>query len=51
MTIKPTDASREIREGLIYSQFYNLLEIPFDVAKQYSFQNRYLKKMALDPYI
>ncbi|SPJ91963.1 uncharacterized protein FTOL_13617 [Fusarium torulosum] len=49
MTIKPTDASREVREGLVYSQFYNLVKIPFDVAKQYPFQNRYLEKMALDP--
>jgi hypothetical protein len=49
MTIKPTDESREVREGLIYSQFYNLVKIPFDVAKQYPFQNRQLEKMALDP--
>ncbi|RYC80333.1 hypothetical protein BFJ63_vAg16776 [Fusarium oxysporum f. sp. narcissi] len=41
--------SREVREGLIYSQFYNLIKIPFDAAKQYPFQNRHLEKMALDP--
>ncbi|KAM6508532.1 hypothetical protein FALCPG4_018372 [Fusarium falciforme] len=49
MTIKPTDGSREILEGLVYSQFYNLIKVPFDVAKQYPFQNRQLEKMALDP--
>ncbi|KAF6517692.1 hypothetical protein HZS61_003253 [Fusarium oxysporum f. sp. conglutinans] len=49
ITIKPTDGSREVREGLIYSQFYNLIKIPFDAAKQYPFQNRHLEKMALDP--
>ncbi|KAH6957666.1 hypothetical protein BKA56DRAFT_563009 [Ilyonectria sp. MPI-CAGE-AT-0026] len=49
MTIKPTDGSREVLEGLVYSQFYNLIKVPFDVAKQYPFQNRQLEKMALDP--
>ncbi|EXK77043.1 hypothetical protein FOQG_18234 [Fusarium oxysporum f. sp. raphani 54005] len=49
ITIKPTDGSREVREGLIYSQFYNLIKIPFDAAKQYPFQNRHLEKMALTP--
>ncbi|KAF9776909.1 hypothetical protein IL306_004841 [Fusarium sp. DS 682] len=49
ITIKPTDGSREVREGLIYSQFYSLVKIPFDAAKQYPFQNRHLEKMALDP--
>ncbi|KAJ4168397.1 hypothetical protein NW754_002269 [Fusarium falciforme] len=33
MTIKPTDGSREILEGLVYSQFYNLIKVPFGVAK------------------
>ncbi|RYC79049.1 hypothetical protein BFJ63_vAg18068 [Fusarium oxysporum f. sp. narcissi] len=45
----PADKSREVGEGLIYSQFYNLVKIPFDAAKQYPFQNRQLEKMALDP--
>ncbi|KAG7428811.1 hypothetical protein Forpi1262_v009393 [Fusarium oxysporum f. sp. raphani] len=49
MTIQPADESREVCEGLIYSQFYNLVKIPFDAAKQYPFQNRQLEKMALDP--
>ncbi|KAL6410941.1 hypothetical protein AUP68_07373 [Ilyonectria robusta] len=49
MTIKPTDGSREVLEGLVYSQFYNPIKVPFDVAKQYPFQNRQLEKMALDP--
>ncbi|KAH7191241.1 hypothetical protein DER44DRAFT_815737 [Fusarium oxysporum] len=49
MTITPTYNSREAREGLLYSQFYNLVKIPFDAAKQYPFQNPQLEKMALDP--
>ncbi|EWY79585.1 hypothetical protein FOYG_17279 [Fusarium oxysporum NRRL 32931] len=49
MTITPTHKSREVLEGLLYSQFYNLIKIPFDVAKQYPFQNPQLEKMALDP--
>ncbi|KAH7220405.1 uncharacterized protein BKA55DRAFT_697460 [Fusarium redolens] len=49
MTITPTHNSREAREGLLYSQFYNLVKIPFDAAKQYPFQNPQLEKMALDP--
>ncbi|KAH6952333.1 hypothetical protein BKA56DRAFT_682243 [Ilyonectria sp. MPI-CAGE-AT-0026] len=49
MTIKPMYESREVLEGLLYSQFYNLIKIPFDVAKQYPFQNPELEKMALDP--
>jgi hypothetical protein len=49
MTITPTHQSREAREGLLYSQFYNLIKIPFDAAKQYPFQNPQLEKMALDP--
>jgi hypothetical protein len=49
MTITPTHNSREARDGLLYSQFYNLVKIPFDAAKQYPFQNPQLEKMALDP--
>ncbi|KAH6949601.1 hypothetical protein DER45DRAFT_588433 [Fusarium avenaceum] len=30
-------------------QFYNLVKIPFDAAKQYPFKNPLLEKMALDP--
>ncbi|EXM18560.1 hypothetical protein FOTG_13377 [Fusarium oxysporum f. sp. vasinfectum 25433] len=49
MTIQPADKSREVSKGLIYSQFYNLIKIPFDAAKQYPFQNHQLEKIALDP--
>ncbi|KAH6960098.1 hypothetical protein BKA56DRAFT_190504 [Ilyonectria sp. MPI-CAGE-AT-0026] len=49
MTITPTHRSREVLEGLLYSQFYNLIKIPFDSAKQYPFQNPQLEKMSLDP--
>ncbi|KAH6957512.1 hypothetical protein BKA56DRAFT_637831 [Ilyonectria sp. MPI-CAGE-AT-0026] len=49
MTITPTHKSREVLEGLLYSQFYNLIKIPFDAAKQYPFQNPQVEKMALDP--
>ncbi|KAH6988684.1 hypothetical protein EDB80DRAFT_782267 [Ilyonectria destructans] len=49
MTITPMHKSREVLEGLLYSQFYNLIKIPFDAARQYPFQNPQLEKMALDP--
>ncbi|KAH6983930.1 hypothetical protein EDB80DRAFT_824387, partial [Ilyonectria destructans] len=49
MTITPTHGGREVPEGLLYSQFYNLIKIPFDAARQYPFQNPQLEKMALDP--
>ncbi|KAH7111539.1 hypothetical protein EDB81DRAFT_768468 [Dactylonectria macrodidyma] len=39
VTIMPTHKSREVLEGLLYSQFYNLIKIPFDAARQYPFQN------------
>lgn len=49
MTIKSVDKSREVRKGLPYSKFDNLIKIPFDIAKQYPFRNRRLAKMPLDP--
>ncbi|KAH6975809.1 hypothetical protein EDB80DRAFT_783899 [Ilyonectria destructans] len=49
MTITPSLGSWEYQNGLIYSQFYNLIKVPFDAAKQYPFQNRHLESMALDP--
>ncbi|KAL6406218.1 hypothetical protein AUP68_10387 [Ilyonectria robusta] len=48
MTITPTHKSREALEGLLCSQFYNLIKIPFDAAKQYPFQNPQVEKMAID---
>ncbi|KAI5455718.1 hypothetical protein BGZ63DRAFT_429605 [Mariannaea sp. PMI_226] len=49
MTITPTHESREVLGDLLYSQFYNLIKIPFDSAKQYPFQNPQLEKMGLHP--
>lgn len=49
MTITPGPASWELQNGLVYSQFYNLVKVPFDAAKQYPFQNRHTESMALDP--
>jgi hypothetical protein len=49
MTITPRSSSWELRNGLVYSQFYNLIKVPFDAAKQYPFQNRHTESMALDP--
>ncbi|KAK7408801.1 hypothetical protein QQX98_009045 [Neonectria punicea] len=49
MTMTPAHKSREVLEGLLYSQFCNFIKIPSDVAKQYPFQNRQLEKMVLDP--
>ncbi|KAG7403106.1 hypothetical protein Forpi1262_v018817 [Fusarium oxysporum f. sp. raphani] len=49
MTITPSSSSWELRNGLVYSQFYNLIKVPFDAAKQYPFQNRHTESMALDP--
>ncbi|KAM5510100.1 hypothetical protein FOXYSP1_13066 [Fusarium oxysporum f. sp. phaseoli] len=48
MTITPSSSSWELRNGLVYSQFYNLIKVPFDAAKQYPFQNRHTESMALD---
>ncbi|KAI8647970.1 hypothetical protein NCS56_01549800 [Fusarium sp. Ph1] len=49
MTITPGPGSWELQKGLVYSQFYNLVKVPFDAAKQYPFQNRHTESMALDP--
>ncbi|KAM5520412.1 hypothetical protein FOXYSP1_14302 [Fusarium oxysporum f. sp. phaseoli] len=49
ITITPSSSSWELRNGLVYSQFYNLIKVPFDAAKQYPFQNRHTESMALDP--
>ncbi|KAH7261558.1 hypothetical protein BKA59DRAFT_539315 [Fusarium tricinctum] len=32
MTITPSSSSWELRNGLVYSQFYNLIKVPFDAA-------------------
>lgn len=49
MTITPGKDSWELQNGLIYSQFYDLIKVPFDATKLYPFQNRHTESMALDP--
>lgn len=49
VTITPRQESWELQNGLVYSQFYNLIKVPFDATKQYPFQNRHTESMALDP--
>jgi hypothetical protein len=39
----------ETQDGLIYSQFYNLIKTPFDTSKVYVFNNESLENLALDP--
>jgi hypothetical protein len=40
---------RESQDGLVYSQFYNLIKTPFDTSKVYIFDNEALENLALDP--
>lgn len=49
MTVTPRPGSWELKSGLVYSQFYDLIKVPFDAAKQYPFQNRHTESMSLDP--
>ncbi|TGO31559.1 hypothetical protein BHYA_0526g00010 [Botrytis hyacinthi] len=39
----------ENRDGLIYSQFYGLIKMPFDSFKVYVFENDLVENLALDP--
>lgn len=39
----------EARDGLIYSQFYELIKTPFDSTKVYVFDNDSVENLALDP--
>lgn len=39
----------ESQDGLIYSQFYQLIKTPFDTSKVYVFGNESLENLALDP--
>ena len=48
MTIASRYRSLAYKAGLIYSQFYSLIKIPFDVAKVYIFNNEALENLALD---
>ncbi|KAF6806870.1 hypothetical protein CPLU01_15855, partial [Colletotrichum plurivorum] len=49
ITILSHPKSPERQAGLVYSQYYNLIKVPFDSAKQYPFQNSQLECLALDP--
>jgi hypothetical protein len=40
---------KESQDGLIYSQFYNLIKTPFNTLKVYVFNNESLENLALDP--
>jgi hypothetical protein len=40
---------KERQDGLVYSQFYNLIKTPFDTTKVYVFDNEALENLALDP--
>jgi hypothetical protein len=39
----------ETQDGLIYSQFYELIKTPFDTSKVYVFDNESVENLALDP--
>ena len=41
--------SAAYKADLIYLQFYNLIKIPFNVAKVYIFNNNIIENLALDP--
>ncbi|KJZ70814.1 hypothetical protein HIM_09773 [Hirsutella minnesotensis 3608] len=49
MTITSGPDSTEFRQGLIYTQYYNLVKAAFDAAKIFPFQSRGLEALALDP--
>ena len=40
---------KERQDGLVYSQFYNLIKTPFDTSKVRVFDNEALENLALDP--
>ncbi|RFU24964.1 hypothetical protein B7463_g11374, partial [Scytalidium lignicola] len=47
-TIFSVPNSPESEEGLIYTQLYTLVKIPFDAAKTYVFDNDVIENLALD---
>lgn len=49
LTIASKYRSGAYRAGIIYSQFYSLIKVPFDAAKVYIFNNEALENLALDP--
>jgi hypothetical protein len=48
-TFTAAPRGRESQDGLVYSQFYNLIKTPFDTSKVYIFDNDALENLALDP--
>jgi hypothetical protein len=48
-TLFAVPRGKESQDGLIYSQFYNLIKTPFDTSKVYVFDNESLENLALDP--
>ena len=49
MTVMSPLDSVAYKAGLVYSQFYSLIKVPFDAAKVYIFNNNALENLALDP--
>ncbi|CAG9951701.1 unnamed protein product, partial [Clonostachys rosea f. rosea IK726] len=49
MTITSGPDSAERKAGLVYTQYYNLIKLPFDAAKIYPFQSRATETLAIDP--
>jgi hypothetical protein len=49
ITIASKYGSAAYIAGLIYSQFYSLIKVPFDAAKVYIFNNDAMENLALDP--
>ena len=49
ITIASRYRSPAYKAGLIYSQFYSLIKVPFDAAKVYIFNNEAMENFALDP--
>jgi hypothetical protein len=48
-TLSAKQRGSEATSGLIYTQQYNLIKVPFDAAKTYIFENEGLENLALDP--
>ncbi|RYP63086.1 hypothetical protein DL769_007073 [Monosporascus sp. CRB-8-3] len=49
VTIASAPGGHEIKEGLVYSQLYNLIKGPFDAQKHYVFRQPFYENLALDP--
>ncbi|KFZ11857.1 hypothetical protein V501_04537 [Pseudogymnoascus sp. VKM F-4519 (FW-2642)] len=49
LTMFAAPQGAEARDGLIYSQFYELIKTPFDSTKVFVFDNDSVENLALDP--